>query len=299
METVNVSTLWSPTVTIKDLFALVIDLKFDLSLASRESYKFTGIALVKHFGDVPVASITEIDLLRWIQKLLQHRQPSGINHNIRICRSVGRYAIRKRILPETALATIDLLKTIRKPIRYLTQEEFARIFNAEKNVRMKEIYLFAVLTGIRLSNLLALRWSNVDIERKVFSITNTKGNRPQNIPIHPVLMERILQRTERPPNQFIFGRLFSSAYVSKEFHDAALDAKVPDASFHTLRKTFASLLCVSGVDIYAISSLLGHSSIELTMRTYASIAGRNLQGEVGQLNIMAHLLSQSASFNPK
>ncbi|MCC6397183.1 MAG: site-specific integrase [Bacteroidetes bacterium] len=273
--------------TISELFDLVADLKPDLSIDARRSYTTVSRSLIRHFGDVPVATLTEIDLARYTRKLLDRRKANGVNHDLRVMKAVGSFAARKKVLPpDNAFVTLDLLKVPVSQVRALSSDEFRRVYEAEKNERLKEIYLFAVMTGIRISNLISLRNRDVNLASRTITLVNTKSNKIQSIPIHPVILERLSRKTLEPPEGFLFGRLLSPEYVSRRFHAAALDAGVRGVKFHSLRKTFATWLLRSKVDIFTVSKLHGHSSIELTVKTYASVVGMDFQKDVDKLDVV-------------
>ena len=179
-----------------------------------------------------------------------------------------------------------MLKVRAKAIRFLTRDEFQKIYNLEKKPLLRHIYLVALVTGQRCSDVISLRWEMLDMKRAVIRLVNKKTNRLNTIPMHPMLFDVLNElgmKAAGPLFQGRYGEKLTVGYISHAFRRTAKKAGIDDVSFHTLRKTFASWLALSGVGLHEIQKLLGHSSVLLTEKYYASLCSSELHGTVAKL----------------
>jgi integrase len=145
--------------------------------------------------------------------------------------------------------------------------------------------LLALRTGMRIGELLALRWPNASLraarvhvcEAIVRGIRGTpKGNRTRDIPLSAQAMDALRQqRHSRVCGEQVFcdleGKPLRWEQCKKPLAIACRLAELRPVGWHTLRHTFASHLVMRGVALKAVQELLGHQSIEMTMR-YAHLA---------------------------
>jgi integrase len=163
--------------------------------------------------------------------------------------------------------------------------------------------MISLFTGMRLGEVLALRWGHLDLDRKViqvrealeetkahgirFKAPKTKAGR-RDITLPDLLVETLRDfRKEQlelriklgvgrlPDDALLFtrldGALPSQKRFSKAWSDLANQIEMPDVAFHNLRHTHASQLIDEGVDIVTISKRLGHAKPDITLRIYAHL----------------------------
>jgi integrase len=263
------------------------------------TFKHTKKFLLNSLPDKPAQEYTGLDLLQIVQQAIaKGRKPNGVNVNLRCLHSFGRWCAKQKLLPQdNPFANVELLKVTRAPIRYLSHEEFRKIFQAEKSQTMRSIYLVALLTGQRCGDVLRLTWENVDMSRMALRVRNSKTNRLNTIPLHPMLME-VLHDLGVKQSGPLFGQHFTPGYVSHRFLATARRAKVQDCTFHTLRKTFASWLALSGIGLHEIQKLLGHASVMLTERYYSALVASNMHGHIAKLAPVTGSVSMYAAEYP-
>lgn len=159
-----------------------------------------------------------------------------------------------------------------KKERFLTAQEAERLVAACKesaNTQLAAIVQLLLLTGARKSEILKARWSNVDLERRALYLPDTKTGKPRYVPLSADAVEVIkgLRRWEK------CDWLVPSPVTRKPFTDlkrpwdtARDKAGLPDVRIHDLRHSAASFMVNSGVDLYAVGRILGHSSPDTTQR---------------------------------
>ena len=196
---------------------------------------------------------------------------------------------------------------------FLTIEQlrkFKEVVRKAKYDRTREIadmFLFSSFTGLRLSDLMTLKWSDIDMDKNMISHMQYKGhNRKAKmlyIPLNDTSRE-ILERWKGKHEEFVFGLLPAGYNLS----DDAAFLKVRNAKeatinqslrsvgdkiglpfnlhIHIGRHTYAMMALNGGVDIKTTSSLLGHASTLITERVYATLLPNTIAERVGdKLNI--------------
>lgn len=153
--------------------------------------------------------------------------------------------------------------------RILTREEEPRLLSLCKG-HLKAVVLIALNTGMRLGEILGLRWSQVDLGRGQIRIERTKSGLDRLVPINSVLQGVFSGlRGENGQSGFVFFNPSTGkplTRVRKSFTTACRKAKICGLRFHDLRHTFASRLVEAGIDLITIKELLGHSSVTITER---------------------------------
>jgi site-specific recombinase XerD len=141
--------------------------------------------------------------------------------------------------------------------------------------------------------LISLEWTNVDFVRKVITVQNsedftTKNRKNRLIPMNELLWKMFARRKENATSELIFqesGRRLDRIPLSKTFKKYVLAAGLDDKlHFHSLRHTFATWLVQSGVGIYEVQKLMGHSSVAVT-QVYAHLAPSELHRAVDKISL--------------
>ena len=147
-------------------------------------------------------------------------------------------------------------------------------WSSRYNKMVPLVVQFALYTGRRKGEILALRWKDVDLDNGVVTIRETKNGSIQTFPISNKAMGIIEKATVLKKGRcpFVFPNRHGKGYhrgggFDKTWRLIRKKAGIPTTRFHDLRHTYASYLASSGkVDIYTLKELLGHSTIEMTQR---------------------------------
>ena len=183
-------------------------------------------------------------------------------------------------------AKVKLLKRDNKRIKYLSEEEEARLMEV-CTPELARVVQFALHTGMRRGEIQGLKWSDIDFKTGVAVIpgTRAKGKRERVIPLNSVAVG-ILQSLPRPMDReaLVFGNREGGVWdrVRKHWAKAIALSGLEDFHFHDLRHTYASRLVMSGVDLAVIRELLGHRDFETTLR-YAHLSPARLKAAVSLL----------------
>jgi integrase/recombinase XerD len=164
----------------------------------------------------------------------------------------------------------------------LSEPEIARLISAIENLKHKAIVVTIYSCGLRLSEVLNLKLTDLQSDRGVVLIRNGKGkkDRTSMLSENTLALLRRYYRAYRPV-EFLFEGMNGGPYSSKSVQSIVKKGlkkagiKRP-ASVHTLRHSFATHLLESGTDLRHIQALLGHSSSKTT-EIYAHISTKFLR----------------------
>jgi integrase len=172
--------------------------------------------------------------------------------------------------------------------RWLSQEEEGRLLPTCVPW-VREIMTMALHTGMRMGEILSLKWDAVDLFRRTVIILQSKNGDKRTIPLNgnafALLKEKLKNRG--PLSEWIFpsqaGTKHDGHGLRRAFRKALKTATIHDFHFHDLRHTFATRLVQAGVDLYKVQKLLGHRSPVMTQR-YAHHSSESLREGVNVLD---------------
>jgi len=152
-------------------------------------------------------------------------------------------------------------------LRWLSEDECNGLLQAAAP-HIRPILITCLHTGLRKSNVTLMTWEHVDLENGLIKIPwgNTKQKKYHEAPMSPTVKDMIEKLPRR--SDYVFTKSNGKPYgnISKAFNNALNAVEITDFKLHDLRHTFASQLYLNGTDIYTISGLLGHSTIQMTKR---------------------------------
>lgn len=233
--------------------------------------------LLEKFGNIPLRRITPALLTEFQTDYLNRGlKNSSVNKKVLLFKAMIVWATENGMVERDIsdkLKKVKALKDDSKRIRFLTVEENKILVDA-CGPHYKPVIIIALATGMRKSNVLRLRWDEVDLEHGYIFLTDTKNGERIDVPIAPMLKKLIEDLPHHDDCPYIFPNpKTKKPYTSwdKEFTKAKKNAGLTDFHFHDLRHTYASHLVMSGVDLTTLMHLLGHKSTKMTLR-YSHLA---------------------------
>jgi site-specific recombinase XerD len=152
----------------------------------------------------------------------------------------------------------------------LTKTEVQLLLNSIQNIKHKSILSMIYSAGLRLSEVVEVKLTDIDSKRMLIKINQGKGKKDRYVMLSEKLLLLLREYyKEYKPKEYMFegqkGGKYSARSVQAIFKEALRKSKIKkEASVHTLRHSFATHLLESGSDIRIIQQLLGHSSIKTT-----------------------------------
>jgi integrase len=240
----------------------------------------------KHFAGRPLKSITAELICEVIEGNLADRAVATRNRYYALVRAIMRRAVRQwRWLDAADMPYLTLHREPKGRDRYLEREQFVR-FMRELPEQWRPVVVFAVATGLRMSNVVGLRWDDVNLVEGSLTI---KGDRTKNgddlcVPLNE-LSRAVVEREAGKHNVFVFshrGRPMGKARGS--WWKAALKrAGIEDFKFHDLRHTWASWLIQNGASEHFVQAMGGWKTAAMVKR-YASLRPKHLAATAGLID---------------
>lgn len=178
---------------------------------------------------------------------------------------------------------IKKLKALPQSERYWLPHEVLAFLNGTQNDQHYALYVTALNTGMRRGELLGLQWDKVDfLNRQIevsrirdrYGIKNTtKSGKIVSVPVNDIVLKTLLSlKREGRALDFIFvnkdGGQIDLEHVSNRILKKAITtAQVKAIKFHNLRSTFAANFCMNGGDVYTLSKILNHSTVEMIFKS--------------------------------
>ena len=172
--------------------------------------------------------------------------------------------------------------------RYLTSDEANALKLAcecSPNPLLAPIVGLLLLTGTRKSELLNAKWSDIDLEKRTWTLNMTKNGRGRHVPLSQAAMDIIGKLPRYSDCPWLLPNpqtLLPFTDIKRSFMAARKMAGLDDICVHSLRHSYASALVGAGVDLYTVGKLLGHVNVASSAR-YAHLANDTLMAaaEVG------------------
>lgn len=257
-------------------------------------------ALVEALGTIPMEELSAKDYELYRAKRLTAKRPrprqkkglgpckpATVNRELSILKNMLKKARTYGYISRDAVERITAIRPLREEntiIRYLSQEEEDRLICSSYDLSQEQpsvyghlypIVLTAIRTGMRKGEILGLKREDVNLEKRIIHVTRSKGGGRRDVPIPADLVEvlRGVLGGHCMDHVFWHGKGNAEAYknIKGSFKRALRKARITNFRFHDLRHHYASTFVMNGGNILHLQKILGHQSIEMTMR-YAHLA---------------------------
>ncbi|NRA11332.1 MAG: tyrosine-type recombinase/integrase, partial [Crocinitomicaceae bacterium] len=249
------------------------------SINTAKTYIHLFEVFINHYKSKDLNCINENDIRTYMQLLIQQQKShSYINQMIN---SIKFYY-------EVVLEMPNRFYSIERPIKrdtlpkVISLEEVQLIINNTNNIKHKCIVSLLYSAGLRRSELLNLKFEDIDSKRMVITVRNGKGNKDRQTILSPLVLKDL--RTyylKWRPKTYLFespnGGKYSPSSVLRIIKRAAKKSRIKkNITPHILRHSFATHLLENGTDLRYIQVLLGHNSTRTT-EIYTQVALNNIK----------------------
>lgn len=222
-------------------------------------------------------------------------------------------AVDEDLILKNPISKVKLPNCTKPEMKTLKKEELTAFLEETKRSGCYEFYYLELTTGMRLGEICALEWDDLNLEDKTVTVNKAvqkiKGEIKINTPKTKSSIRTIklcdecirllseLKENQIPKSKYIFpstvtGEIRDTSAVTRRLHRIQDRAGVPRIRFHDLRHSFATLSLEQGMDIKTVSHMLGHTDAGFTMNTYMHVTD-SMQENVA--NTMGNLLGENVA----
>ncbi len=252
-------------------------------------------------GDVRIRDLTQETMQEFMKEIKQRGRINGsaplsdnyVSSVVGVLSDLQEYAVRKKMC-HPYIISISRPGTKKTRHTVLSGEEIRHLLSCliEAQETAAAGIAITLYAGLRVGEVCALQWKDIDLENGILSVRQTvqrvkKGegidgsylrlDRPKTpsslreIPLHPNLIKLLKEREEKNGNLFVLTgteHFMNPATYEYQFHRIMKKAGVTEVNYHALRHSFTTICVEEGVDIKALSEILGHAKVATTLDIY-------------------------------
>ncbi len=270
-------------------------------LRTYERYSQTvNVHIIPHLGEYELSELQPIVLQRFVTELLTNgnkRTGKGLSPNfvksvISVLQNSLKTAYTLGLISEYTADKIKRPKIVEKQVVCFStaeQKTIEQYILESKKTKLKGIVL-CLYTGLRIGELLALTWNDIDFTKSTLSVTKTchDGNvngkhcvitdtpktetSRRDIPLSKPLVALLKEMKKQSKSEFVVEDKETAVFVrsyQRTFELLLRRLNIPHKGFHALRHTFATRALECGVDVKTLSEILGHKNATITLNRYA------------------------------
>jgi len=265
------------------------NLKCTYSNSTYSIYKGLFKNLMTILGDLPLTTYQIGDFEKYKKIRYTNLKDTSVNIEIKHLKALFNEAIRMNMVEINPVSAIKKFRINEKSRLSFNLDQIRTIISNCSDIDLKDIILFAFYTGCRINEILNIQLEDINYVEKKITVNNkddfkTKTGAIRTIPINKELEDVIalrIQSLTKFDNEkdtdsnirnkiYLFnkkGRKYRKDSISKSFKRILRKLKFDERfNFHCLRHTFATILLKNGVNIYDLKTLLGHTSIQTTVK---------------------------------
>ncbi|MDF3288349.1 tyrosine-type recombinase/integrase [Streptomyces silvisoli] len=269
--------------------------------------------LVPLLGAKRLESLGVPDVRRMIASVSAQASPATAKESHRVLRSALSAACREELINRNVVQLVPAPRVQPRELKPWTLDETLTFLEAARTDPLYTAFVLAVALGMRRGEILGLRWSDIDLERRTLTVRNqlqrvqkelyednTKNRRTRSIPlplmcIAPLRWQRLRQQEQRTlagsrwqEGDYVFttrtGRPVEPRNISRSFERITGAASLPRIRLHDTRHGCATLLFAAGVPPRVVMEILGHSQIAVTMNIYTHVSDSNRREAMGHMD---------------
>ena len=279
-------------------------LKYERKLSNNTilSYENDLKDLSKYFND-KIINLTYNDLVNYINNL-SNLNPRSIAHHITVINSFYSFLVLNEDIKYNPAENINIPKLAKKLPDFLTIDEINKLLDIDLkdpySYRNKAMLETLYATGLRISELINLRFSNIDLNNNLIRVMG-KGNKERMVPLNDIATKYLsiyineyrskILRLKQSDYLFISNakkpitRQGFFKIIRKECERAGINKTI---SPHILRHSFATHLLANGADLRVIQELLGHSNI-VTTEIYTHVVNEKIKKDYDETHPRSHV----------
>jgi integrase len=218
--------------------------------------------LLPYFKGKALSQITPWLVEKYKSDRKDQVKPSTVNRELDTLRNMLNKAVDWKLIDSSPYKGVKHFRVNNTNLRILSNIEFEKLYKASSS-DLKPILLTAINTGMRLSEVLNLKWDDVNLDKGYLIVRDSKNYESRTISLNPNLKAVLSSLVKETQSEFVFN---GRKTIKRAWTNALRKSGIPHCRFHDLRHTFASNLVMNGYDLVTVAELMGHKDISMTKR---------------------------------
>ncbi|MEW1690875.1 tyrosine-type recombinase/integrase [Streptomyces sp. NPDC091265] len=269
--------------------------------------------LIPQIGSKRLETLGAADVRRMLTAVTAQASAATAKESHRVLRSALTAACREELISRNVVMLVPAPRVETRELKPWDLEETTTFLEAARKDPLYAAFVLAVALGLRRGEVLGLRWSDIDLERRILTVRNqiqrvqkelyadsTKNRRTRAIPVPlmcvaPLRWQRLRQAAQRRAaglawhhSDYVFttrtGRTIEPRNISRSFERITEDAGLRRIRLHDARHGCATILFAAGVPARVVMEILGHSQIAVTMNIYTHVSDDHRREAMGHMD---------------
>ena len=245
--------------------------------------------IVPKLGSKKLSEITLQQIQKLVEGVKDKLSPATANRCGALIKHMFTIAVEWEHLEKSPAKMLKMFKEPPPRDIVLSPDDMVRLIKAckeDQNIHLSRLFLLAMFTGRRIGEIQKAKWSDINLERRIWTVPDTKAGEQQYIVITDAVLDLLdnIPKIEGNPHLIIGNKPNSHVVNYRRAWDRIIvRAGIKPFPPHGLRHNFASTLVATGIGLPQIQKLLGHKS-PLTTNKYAHHRPDDLQRAAGQFS---------------
>ena len=271
-----------------------------------EIYQRSLHALLESIGDKKISLICTKDIDIFKHDRLQSILPTTVNIYLRTLKAAFNKAVQWELLERNPFTRVLLCPVPQRSPQFFNVDQFQTLVKAVREPWLSQAIQLAVFTGMRRAEITNLQWNHIDFTRELILVESdanfqTKTGKRRILPMNSVVFRLLQSMYKTRSGSYVImlnGKKVRDIWLSRRFKQYIFKMDIDQSlHFHILRHTFASWLVQSGVPIYEVQVLMGHSTIRVT-QIYSHLVPKQLRSSV-EMIVPSNSLGESHALIPE
>jgi integrase len=226
---------------------------------------------LSHWGNKKLSEVKRTEVQTHIAKLAREISPATANIALALLRAMFNRAIDWELFGDkNPTANIPKFPELSRD-RFLYGDELQRFLAAVSELDsyiMKDFFMMLLATGARKSNVLSMRWADINLHQAIWRVPDTKNGEPYQVALTDMALQILNKRKQSENDEWVFSANSKSGHLEepkRAWANLLETANIQNLRIHDLRRTFGSFMAAQGASLQMIGKALGHKSQDATL----------------------------------